>query len=31
MVKITFKIPNLSQPFSLDININTIGTIYNLK
>jgi hypothetical protein len=31
MVKITFKIPNLPQPFTLDIDTKTIGTIFNLK
>lgn len=31
MVKITFKSPSHSQPFSLDIDITTIGTVLNLK
>lgn len=31
MVKITFKSPTQSQPFSLDVDPNAIGTVYNLK
>lgn len=31
MVKITFKSPSHPQPFSLDVDVGTIGTILNLK
>ena len=31
MVKITFKNPSQSQPFSLEIDPDTIGSVENLK
>lgn len=31
MVKITFKSPTQAQPFTLDVNVNTIGSVLKLK
>ena len=31
MVKITFKSPSVQQPFTLDIDPDTVGTVGNLK